>query len=262
MNRLITTNQELAALIGSEFFTQLLKMISQEPPTLRHIKQELGEKAEKQLAVLIKKGLIVRENRRYFSGIQQVMLASETSTSWVARLLDDLQTAAPEDKASILEQLIGEDTVDTVYAIAEQTPIAFRQTVSNGEMTVTSISLSQHNTTLPGYFAMLDETTVAYRLLGDVNIPYYLDQVQVVLEKILAQRRRIRESIFVQSMRMFQLIDEDLQLRVPVKGQAVTVPLIDEFQQLPLIQRQLIIGAVMEQIAVSEASVIYFSLAE
>ena len=256
MERLITSKADVQALIHSQFFLQLMTLIEQKPPTLREIKAQLGEKSEKLLNPLIKHGLIIRENRRYYSGIQVVVPDGELLKKWVPEILHVMGEMTRGQQLSLLEQLLYETPVIAVYRLPSEVPVAFRQSVSNGELTITSVSLNQQNATLPNYFKQLDEQTEAYRLLGDVNIPYYLDQVQVVLEKISAHRRRIRPSIFVESMKLFQLIDDEFQLLVPMIQQPINVSMMSEFQKIAPIQQQLILGAVMDALSLSDETLV------
>ncbi len=255
-----TQDARLKEILESPFFEELVVLLQAETPTLRRLKEVFGTKIEQRLELLIAKKIIQRTERRYFLALP--IFRQSAPDEWVERILAHLKGKSQTEIVSLLVQLSAERPKEIVYGIEAGIPFSYYASVATTELEVASVSLAKWGPTLPSYFSYLRtaKKDVQYqkiqRLLGDVAVDYYLDQVLVIVEKILHQRRRIRDSIFLQSMREFGLVATDtLQLLIPVADEKPQ--LCADFAQLTDFERRAVIAQVMIELEQHTLTILY-----
>lgn len=259
-----TKDPQLDKLLRSSFFFELRKLL-EEVPTLRRLKEVLGSKTEKNLEKLIDNGVVERKDRRYSLSVPVVSVEETVLEKWENSLLDFFDGKKQTEIFSILEQILASEPSEYFYQFSGEDD-CYRKTVANNEMRVISLSLKEWDLTLPCYFDALsreeeERYTEVYDLIGDVSSEYYLDQVQVVVEKILNQRRRIRPTIFVESMKFFGLIEKDpLVLTTPVLKERFPIPFIEEIDLLEIWERRTIVARLLKRLKQENVTIIYFNL--
>ncbi|WP_207940876.1 hypothetical protein DOK78_001579 [Enterococcus sp. DIV2402] len=260
-----TSDTELAEIVSSPFFAELVTLLEAEIPTLRHLKEVFGNKVEKKLEKLIKKGIIQRKERRYFIAFPILEIDNKLLDDWVVTIVKSASEKNKRERIAFLEALFPHDNSEIFCGIETSIPLAYYDSLSNENLTVASLSVEEWPLTLPRYFSNLRTKPIepvykeVAQLIGDVDPKYYLDQVQVVIEKILVQRRRIRESIFIESMRKFGLIHktEPLELCVPVYSSASSFEMQPQFNQLSVIMKRIILAKVMTELNVTATTSIF-----
>lgn len=260
-----TSDEGVAELVRSPFFEELVLILQKETPTLRRLKEVFGAKVEKQLNHLIKKEIIQRKDRRYLLNFPIIEVNETEIASWSSKLSASLTGIKESDRGVFLESLFPKERVDMIYGIDESVPLVYYDRMSTETFAVTSLSVDEWPLTLPRYFRSLRtmqpipvyQTTM--QLLGDVSVAYYLDQIEVIVEKLLANRRRIRDSIFVQSLTMFGLANknETLELCVPVYTRPYVVDSFPEFEQLSIMTRRIVLARVMDELDMKTISTIF-----
>lgn len=260
-----TSDTELAEIVSSPFFAELVTLLEAEIPTLRHLKEVFGNKVEKKLEKLIKKGIIQRKERRYFIDFPIIEIDNKLLDDWVATIIKSALEKNERERRAFLEALFPRDNSEMFCGIEVSVPLAYYASLSNESLTVASLSVEEWPLTLPRYFSNLRTKQIepVYKelvcLIGDVDPAYYLDQVQVVIEKILVQRRQIRESIFVESMRQFGLIrkTEHLEICVPIYSSVSAFEIQPQFNQLSVIMKRIILAKVMTELNVTATTSIF-----
>lgn len=203
--------QKIAPLIHSSFFMEMVQYLNtHQDVTLRQLKADLTTDAhfDKRLDTLIAYGLIRRQARRYtlhFPIYSEIIkdnafneVVDPTTIIELARNLKPLEN-------------------DSFYAMDMAMFVHF-DVLSNGYMHIEMLYNELTGQHLAGYLQAcqqqihLDKYIDMYNLLGDVDAQYLLDQYEALFDKILHKRRRIRDSIFVQSAIHFGLVQREEQL--------------------------------------------------
>lgn len=220
-------NQKLAAKLQSPIFKELILLMetSLEALTLRQIKEKMMDpKIEKILDDLIKEQVVLRENKRYYLNLAVV---SQTSNCEVNRVASDfvlsLANYSNDRKMLIIESMYQAIDFETPIILTQDIPIVYVETVETDLLKVISFTNQPWAYSLPNYFKNQElqmtrlEFSALDQLLGDVDPIYFLDQVFVIVEKII-RGERIRKSIFLTALEKFGYVgfDEKWLLRVPV----------------------------------------------
>nr|WP_282916447.1 DUF1803 domain-containing protein [Enterococcus cecorum] len=203
--------QKIAPLIHSTFFMELVKYLNTyQDVTLRQLKADLTTEVhfDKRLDTLIAYGLIKRQSRRY---TLHFPIYSE--------IIKDNAFNEVVDQATMIELARNLKPLEnnSFYAMDIAT-FAHFDVLSNGYMRIETLYNDVTGQHLAGYLQAcqqqmhLDKYTEMYNLLGDVDAQYLLDQYEVLFDKILHKRRRIRDSIFVQSAIDFGFVQREEQL--------------------------------------------------
>lgn len=203
--------QKIAPLIHSTFFMELVKYLNtHQDVTLRQLKADLTTDAhfDKRLDTLITYGLIKRQSRRY---TLHFPIYSE--------IIKDKAFNEVVDPATMIELARNLKPLenDSFYAV-DMASFAHFDVLSNGYMNIETLYNDVTGQHLAGYLQAcqqqmhLDKYTEMYNLLGDVDAQYLLDQYEALFDKILHKRRRIRDSIFVQSAIHFGFVQREEQL--------------------------------------------------
>lgn len=252
------------SIIESPFFDRLVDyLINHESVILRELKKHFADEHlfEKNLEKLIDAKIIIRENRRYTFGgkilkadcqiVDDQFLVDTTLFS--RRLLMQL--------ANRLKEIDFEDfylikTDQLAYFKTYQTPyfswqILYKNPKQTNIATYFTACLTQNH---------LENHQEMYTLIGDVDVVYYLDQIEVLIEKIKKGRRRIRGSIFVESAERFGLIqatDERLMIAADVLvGEEEMLenvePIFQLFDACSAINQRQILANLMQQLNIEQ----------
>lgn len=203
--------QKIASLIHSSFFMELVKYLNtHQDVTLRQLKADVTNVAhfDKYLSTLIAYGLIKRQSRRY-----------TLNFPIYTEIVQDNAFNEVYDQSVIIELARNLKSLedDRFYAV-EIAVFAHFDVLSNGYMRIETIYNDPTGQHLAGYLQAcqqqlnLNKYTEIYNLLGDVDVQYLLDQYEALFDKILHKRRRIRDSIFVQSAIHFGFVQRNEQL--------------------------------------------------
>ncbi|KAF1306164.1 DUF1803 domain-containing protein [Candidatus Enterococcus willemsii] len=254
-----TDDEQLKVLLRSTFFKELVDILNkQSQPTLRQLKTMLGEKIDKRLGQLIKHGIVQRENHRYSLGFPVLEFDERVISVWIERILSEIDEAS---QVVLLAKLVKRD--ELIYGIPSDQTFSYTHVVTNGELTILSLSQEEWVLTLPAYFNYLrtDESQQVFsevqRLIGDVNIQYYLDQIQVILEKI-DNGRKLQPSVFLESLEKFGIVDDSLVLLSPVTTEKWEPYWLEEFLQLSEGIQRAILGGVLQQLGKTSLTLIQF----
>lgn len=256
-----TQKRQMVLRYEEPFFKALCDFLNrQEAPTLRQIKAEFpNEKIDKKLEAYLKDGVIERKDRRYTQKIPVVTnkQAKLIVNEWLQRFEKWYDGMTEEEIQLHLLQLPLQPVIQTLY-LEEEVSYSHKQIVENHHLKVMSLSENRFDKTLPNYFfyQQYPEPKEAFdkeleQLLGDVDSEYYLDQVYLFLDKLLANRRRIRENIFIQSLILLKIVAQEEQgyhLLVPVQTEMPELTIEEQaFSQLPSLEQHLILGAYIHQ---------------
>lgn len=220
-------NQKLQALLQNTVFQELLVFMetSAEAPTLRKIKEKIAHpKIEKILDDSIKEQVILRENKRYYLNLAVVNQSFNQEVDQVASdFVLSLANYSNDRKMLIIESMYQAIDFETPIILTQDIPIVYVETVETDLLKVISFTNQPWAYSLPNYFKNQElqmtrlEFSALDQLLGDVDPIYFLDQVFVIVEKII-RGERIRKSIFLTALEKFGYVgfDEKWLLRVPV----------------------------------------------
>ena len=225
------TNKKLQVLVQNPVFQELLVFMetSAEAPTLRKIKEKIAHpKIEKILDDLIKEQIILRENKRYYLNLAVVSQSFNQEVDQVASdFVLGLANYSNNQKLIMIESLYQAIDFERPIILTEDAPVVYVETVATDLLKVISFTNQTWAYNLPNYFKTqkLQVTKSAFsaldQLLGDVDPVYFLDQVLVIVEKIM-HGERIRKSIFLTALEEFGYVvfDEKWLLTVPVIEEA------------------------------------------
>lgn len=258
------TNEQLAKALRSPFFLQLKEILQNETPTLRRLKDVLGPKIDKELDFLISHQIVERKVKRYYLSIPVITPEQALIDGWSQKLVLYLKDKEQAEIYSLLEQLLAIESKETIYGIDSESNFCYRKTVSNGELSIHSLVLNEDTPTLPGYFEFLqteqgNDYSEISNTLGDVSSEYYLNQTQVIIEKILNHSQSIRSNIFLKSIEQFGIVakTENFKLLFPILEEVVINPFKEEFLQLSDVERHFIIAQTMKLLNTSSLTIIY-----
>lgn len=255
----------LLAMFQSAFFAELIEAFRTNPSlTLREIKARVRDsKVDRKIDFLVKEQVIQRKDRRYSLAFPLEGQSEEKSVSYQevkCQLLQELQLQSEEERMFTFLALYPEKKVSVPFILADGSTFSYREKMANDLLEVVSIATAANARTLPHYFdrqLSSDEREVYTEIegiLGDVDPSYYLDQVWEILEKIQNNRRRIRESIFVDSLLAFGIIkkSDSWSFNVPVypfsdRKQPLAIK-DEEFRQLSIPKQRGLIGELMAQL--------------
>ncbi|EOT44264.1 DUF1803 domain-containing protein [Enterococcus columbae] len=265
MNYLYGKNyQTVQAIIESPFFDRLVDyLINHDSVILRELKKQFADEHlfEKNLEKLIAAKIIIRENRRYTFGGE---ILNEKSS-----LVDPQFSVDPTllnrhllmQLANRLKAISAED-----FYLVKTDQLAYFKTYQTPYFSWQILYKNPRQTNVATYFTAcatqnhLDAHQEMYTLIGDVDVIYYLDQIEVLIEKIKKGRRRIRGSIFVSSAEKFgliQAVDERLMIAKDViVGEEETLENFEAIFQLfdnySAIEQRQILADLMQQLNVEQ----------
>lgn len=257
---LTTQNQQLETLLASDFFQELFTILKEkEEPTLREIKQNVtDQKIDWKIDLLVKEKIIQRQEKRY-SLLLPIERREEASGYQKIKktLLDGLSEWTVEDKIFALVALYPKVVTHPPFLLDETRPFSYYQKISNDLLEVISLSTEAEAFNLPNYFNQqmksqeIGKFSEVEAVLGDVDPSYYLDQIWAVIEKIQNNRRRIRDSIFLKSMALFQItqLTDRWELIVPlrtfVEKNELILPFMEKFAELSFVEQRRLLGELM-----------------
>ena len=221
MNYFYSQNHQqlLSKLVNNAVFPTLIEYLhhhQEEDIILRELKKNFDQpKFEAFLDQLIDENLIKRENRRYklnFPIFEEETYQKEIEEA-AAQILQAISHLSQTEKQLVMgnecwqECFVSNSTY--FYATLEDLIPVTRQVAGNENYRF--VSLNYHNKlsySLANYFYLQkkqlpvpSEFLKLVELIGDVNETYYFDQVEVIIERIQAQKyKNRRSSIFFDSL--------------------------------------------------------------
>lgn len=268
-------NPQLESVLKSIFFQELILILNEsESPTLREIKQKVTDsKLDWKIDFLVKEKIIQRQDKRY--SLLLPIAKREESTNYQEikqRVFDCLNELTIEDKKRTLCALYPKEAMQDPFLLDKRSPFTYYQQTANDLLTIVSLSTQEVAFNLPNYFKqqLKGQESSAFEaveaLLGDVDTSYYLDQIWAILEKIRKNRRRIRESIFLNSLHLFQIIeqtDDYWKLAVPVQAfmenKTPALPFSDEFSNLSLIEQRSLLAELMISFDLENMTILFIN---
>ncbi|KAF1296474.1 hypothetical protein BAU15_15235 [Enterococcus sp. JM4C] len=221
---------------------------------LRQINTEFsGKNFEKFLDKLIALDLVVRENRQYSLGFpifnDQIDDEKKAEIAAVVAALTEVVLAeSEENRSAILGEIVWPELLseqEYFYGVVGEANFYTKSIVGNQSIQLVSLALEdQRPVTLPDYFALIHQQTELptvfvplNQLLGDVNEEYFINQVEMLLEKLEKGRLRTRRrNIFLESLVETGVVNqkEELQLNWPAWGnsQLNQSSLVDTIKQI------------------------------
>ncbi len=248
--------------LTSETFFKIYELFSiKEDYILRELKKNFtkDEKIETKLEQLIEQQIIIRENRHYFLNLANPSLDEDQRKidEWVALFMGELHGKSVAEQLTNLILLTDNHCDFAPFLLPEKVNFAFFSKLENDFGAVYSFSLKKTDFNLPNYFLWQRQGAAGHsfssleQLIGDVEPNYYLDQIFVVLEKILVGRRRIRPSIFTESLKKADIIEEKEKYTIaaPIVYELTSswlhATLLFEFSQLSYYLQRRIIGEIL-----------------
>lgn len=267
----------LKEMLQSEFFSELLFVFQENPqPTLREIKAQVTDtKVDRKIDFLVQEQVIQRKDRRY-SLLFSVTEDAEENLDYQKvkqQFLSLLQGKTQEERMLFILALYPEESISVPFILEEQMSFSYCEKISNDLLEIVSVSTQKNAFCLPHYFNR--QLTLAERqvysevetILGDVDADYYLDQIWAILEKVHSDRRRIRESIFLNSLASFKVLrlTDRWTLEVPVYSfceKETLAPLQEEvsaYAGLSLIEQRRILSELMTRFDLSDFTIVFMN---
>lgn len=216
--------QELVSYFQRLNESVILREIRQAFPQQKHL--------DKNLDFLVDHQILLRQDRRY-----QFCLNTIEANPTIEEVEFFLHQTSADYTTEQLLVWLGEeawsDRLEKTMAI--DFPLALRNHLENEHFRIVTINRGGELTvTLPNYFANVNEPTLfpeLAKLIGDVNPEFFVNQIGLVFDRVLFGQTPRRESIFLKSLLMSEMISSqpEWQLLIPVYEE---VPSIDRTQQL------------------------------
>ncbi|WP_379946766.1 DUF1803 domain-containing protein [Enterococcus devriesei] len=235
--KLYTKDQKLQQLLKRQEIQQLLAYFEtlEAPVILRELrKQFLNQKhLDKDLEQLIEHGIIARNERRYQLALP--ILTEYPTTALAERITQRLsQDLSPEQVLMLIAEEYWHDELEKVVAVDFSLPTLNR--MENDQFSLVTINQGEAlPETLPNYFANSErplEFSKLSALLGDVQPQFFMDQIGLILERVIAGKTPRRSSIFLDSLNQTQVISENGQLQLPIYSQNLSVDLSLDWNSL------------------------------
>lgn len=259
--------------LTSTTFLKIYELFSiKEDYILRELKENFTkeEKLETKLEQLIEQQIILREKRHYFLNLPNLSLIEDKRKidEWVALFMAELQEKPISEQLMSLVLLADNACEFAPFRLPEKVNFAFFSQLENDLGSLYSFSLKRTAFNLPNYFLWQRQHSKDHsffsleQLIGDVEPNYYLDQVFVILEKILAGRRRIRPSIFTESLKKVAIIEEKANYTIvaPIVHKLTSTwlhsTILFEFTQLSYYLQRRIIGELLIQLNLENKTLI------
>lgn len=220
--------QKNHSLLRDTFFEGVASFLTnrkEKPPTLREIKSRFPEvKVDRAIEEYIQLGLIARSDRRYqlIVPVYNALSSNELIEKKVASLKTILAEWSVESRRAwfVLQgQRLKKEP--QVYFVEEMMELFYFRELCSDQLIVQELADEPYAKTIPAYFSALREGDASlyepFAYLGDVNTEYYLDQLAVLFEKARKQSRRIRPTIFLQSLVDFGFLTDTFVLRSVVE---------------------------------------------
>lgn len=186
------------------------------PPTLRQIKAVFTEASFSALLErLVAKNVIKRDQRRY-----QLNFPIYSKKDQIA-CLEAFQQAHPfQNQGDIFtgtwlqHACHHQNSLQYFYACDENIPQATIFQVAHPMFQWFTVSQVDWPKTMPAFFAAnqrqltLADYQELMRLVGDVDVSYYSDQVGVIFERIL-KHKKVRPSIFLRSLQLTGIVSSE-----------------------------------------------------
>lgn len=202
---LFTSDKKSQSKLNGPEFQKLLSYFQglKEPVILREIRKNFPDQKhlDKNLDFLIDQGIVFRHERRYELGLS--VIKDYPTSELVAHFL---QKAGKEYSAEDLLVWLSEDLWNhgLERTIAVDFPLPTRYCLENDQFRLVSINPSQElPETLPNYFENSDKPDLFPNLaglIGDVNPEFFTNQINLILERVMAGKAPRRESIFLKSL--------------------------------------------------------------
>lgn len=265
------TNEKLQTALQSPFFSQLddLLTTSKEAPTLRQIKAKIDlPKIEKKLDYLIEEQIILRENKRYFFAVSTIEVEDEAFISRaVMSLFEWLATFSREQQMQVIASLYQMIDRKTPIITKVELPLLFVEVNQTDLLAIVHFTTEEKTFSLANYFKTqrtqigIERFEAVTQLLGDVDPKYYLDQAFVIVDT-LRQGRKVRKSIFLESLEQFGLVklEEAWQLNVPIlsEGQKVAIESVPSIylEATDYQKRQMLYGIVQKLDLINQTMIV------
>lgn len=201
---------------------------------LREIRQAFPQQKhlDKNLDFLVDHQVLLRQNRRYQFCLNTI--EANPTIEKVEFFLHDLSADYTTEQLLVwLGEEAWNDRLEKTMAI--DFPLAFRNHLENEHFRIVTINRGGDLTaTLPNYFSNVDEPALfpeLATLIGDVNPEFFMNQIELVFDRVLSGRAPRRESIFLKSLLASGMIvsQPEWQMLIPVYEE---VPSLDWTQQL------------------------------
>lgn len=226
--KLYTKDQKLQQLLKRQEIQQMLTYFEQleEPVILRELRKQFPNQKhlDKDLEQLIECGIISRNERRYQFALP--ILTEYKTTALAERISQTLSSElSPEEGLMVIAEKYWHDELEEVVAVDFSLPTLNK--IENEQFSLVTINRGETLfETLPNYFANSDrplEFPKLSALLGDVQPQFFMDQIGLILERILAGKKPRRSSIFLDSLMQTQVISETGLLQLPIYSQNSSV---------------------------------------
>ncbi len=136
--------------------------------------------------------------------------------------------------------------------LPETLDFCYPATLETSQLGIDAYSTQQMANTLPHYFQAIGQQEARFypeltQTIGDVDPEYFLDQVQVILEKV-ARQRKIRPSIFLTALHETNLLTPEVPYEVKAYQTDHTyVQLESTYHALPPIVKGQIIASILKK---------------
>lgn len=207
----------------------------QEPVILREIRKNFPEHKhlDKDLEFLIEQGIVSRIERRYKLSVP-LLTNYPTDEKVNAFVHESNNQYSPEELLVWLGEEVWSDQLRSTVAV--DFPLAKRNCLENEAFRLVTINQGGTLTeTLPNYFETIEQPTLfptLAPLIGDVNLEFFMNQITLILERVLAMKAPRRKSIFLESLVTSQLIAEqpDWHVSIPVYEESFSLPQLPKEQ--------------------------------
>lgn len=209
--QIYTNNKKLQNSLNRKEYQELLSYFQAlpEPVILRDIRKKFPEKKhlDKELDLLIDNQILLRKDRRY-----QLGLRIEKEYPTTERVETFYQEVSAQCSNEQLLVWLGEEFLNTELedTVAIDFPLVTCNQLENVVFKLVTINNSSFlSETLPNYFknsAQPELFPTISKLIGDVNSEFFVNQIGLIIERVMSGRAPRRESIFLDSLLMSQVI--------------------------------------------------------
>lgn len=202
---IFTNDKNIQNKLNRSEFQELLSYFKglRESVILREIRKKFPDHKhlDKDLEFLIAHGIVSRQDRRYELGLP---IITDYPTSGLVEHF--IQKTNKEYSAEDLLVWLSEEHWNNGLEkmLAVDFPMPSRYCLENAEFRLVTINSRQElSETLPNYFGNSDEPSLFPNLaglIGDVNPEFFTNQLNLILERVLAGKAPRRTSIFLKSL--------------------------------------------------------------
>lgn len=211
--------QKIKKTIASDFFQELVDWLYflPTPPILREVKSKFPDKnVERMLEGLVDFGLIIRKERRYYLGFP--IRSKEDQRQVYARYHEINRFFSKKTVAAkplFLPSFLSIDNEEAYfYGVLAEMPQVYLQQLHHTNFSLLTVASNRWNNSLGAFFQAnrenkeLPEFMQLQQLLGDVDESYFLDQIDVILERI-KKKKNPRWSIFFEALLQVKLLSDE-----------------------------------------------------